>query len=156
MDNPPDKIGNIARIQRFSTHDGPGIRTTVFIKGCSLSCSWCHNPETINQYKALMWFEERCRLCGMCVSVYAEKSHYIDQNGHHDYYRERCAVCGQCVGACPHRALELNSRTMRVEEIIEIAAKDIPYYQNSSGGVTISGGEPLLQSSFIKKLLNEL
>ena len=100
------------------THDGPGIRTTVFTKGCSLACSWCHNPETISQAKALMWFEERCRLCGGCVSVYPENSHHIDQNGHHQYHRERCAVCGQCVAACPHRALELNSRRMRVEESI--------------------------------------
>lgn len=103
-----------------------------------------------------MWFEERCQLCGMCVSVCPENSHQIDQNGHHEYHRERCAVCGQCVGACPHRALELNSREMRVEEIVEIAAKDMPYYQNSAGGVTISGGEPLLQASFVKELLDKL
>jgi pyruvate formate lyase activating enzyme len=153
MDNPPDKTGQISRIQRFSTQDGPGIRTTVFTKGCSLSCSWCHNPETVDPNKSLMWFEERCRLCGTCASVCPENSHHIDQNGHHEYHRERCAVCGRCVGACPHRALELSSRTMRVEDIIKIAAKDLPYYQASSGGVTVSGGEPLLQSAFVKKLL---
>lgn len=156
IDHPPDKSGNISRIQRFSTHDGPGIRTTVFAKGCSLACGWCHNPETISPTKALMWFEERCRLCGMCVSVCPEKSHHIDRHGHHEYHRERCAVCGQCVGACPHRALELNSSSMQVEQIVEIAARDLPYYRNSSGGVTISGGEPLLQPVFARKLLGKL
>jgi len=156
IDNPRDKTGSITRIQRFSTHDGPGIRTTVFTKGCSLSCSWCHNPETISLNKAVMWFEERCRLCGMCVSVCPENSHHIDQNGHHEYHRECCAVCGQCVGACPQRALELNSRRMTVAQIVEIVAKDKPYYQNSSGGVTISGGEPLLQSSFVRDLLGKM
>ena len=156
MDNPPDKIGQISRIQRFSTHDGPGIRTTVFTKGCSLSCAWCHNPETVDPNKAVMWFEERCRLCGTCVSVCPENSHHIDQNGHHEYHRERCAVCGRCVRACFHRALELSSHTIRVEDIIKIAAKDRPYYRNSAGGVTISGGEPLLQSAFVKELLDGL
>ena len=153
MDTPPDKIGKISRIQRFSTHDGPGIRTTVFTKGCTLSCAWCHNPETVDPNKALMWFEERCRLCGTCVSVCPQKSHHIEQNGRHEYHRERCVVCGQCVAECPHRALELSSRRMRVEDIIKIAARDMPYYLNSSGGVTISGGEPLLQSAFVRELL---
>ena len=102
-----------------------------------------------------MWFEERCRLCGHCVSVCPEKSHHIDQDGHR-YQRERCAVCGQCVGVCLHRALELNYRKMHIDEITQIAAKDIPYYRNSSGGVTISGGEPPLQSGFLKNLLAKM
>ena len=156
IDNPHDETGDISRIQRFSTHDGPGIRTTVFTKGGSLSCSWCHNPETISQSETIMWFEERCRLCGLCVSVCPEISHHIDQLGQHQYKRERCSVCGQCVGVCPHRALELSSRKMHVNEIVEIAAKDIPYYRNSSGGVTISGGEPLLQPRFLRNLLAKM
>lgn len=156
IDNPRNNIGNISRIQRFSTHDGPGIRTTVFTNGCSLSCRWCHNPETVSLNETLMWFEERCRLCGVCVSVCPENSHHIDQSGRHEYHRERCAVCGQCAAACPHRALELNSRRMRVEQIVAIVARDIPYYRNSSGGVTISGGEPLLQSPFVWEPLGKL
>ena len=153
MDTPADKIGNISRIQRFSTHDGPGIRTTVFTKGCSLSCDWCHNPETVDPNNAIMWFEERCRLCGTCVSVCPEKSHHIDPNGRHEYHRGRCVVCGQCVAECPHRVLEFSSRAMQVEDILKISARDMPYYRNSSGGVTISGGEPLIQSAFVRELL---
>jgi pyruvate formate lyase activating enzyme len=103
-----------------------------------------------------MWFQERCRHCGVCVSICPESAHHIDQTGHHEYHRERCVVCGQCVGTCPHRALQLNSCTMGIEKIKEIAAKDIPYYQNSGGGVTISGGEPLVQSLFVRELLAEL
>ena len=156
MDIPSDNTGHITRIQRFSTHDGPGIRTTVFTKGCTLSCSWCHNPETVDQNEAVMWFEERCRLCAGCVSVCPENSHFIDQNGRHTYHRERCAVCGRCVRACPHRALDLTSRSKRVDEILDIVVKDMPYYHNSSGGVTISGGEPLLQTAFVRALLERL
>ncbi|MGD9135833.1 MAG: glycyl-radical enzyme activating protein [Desulfobacterales bacterium] len=156
MDIPSDTTGHITRIQRFSTHDGPGIRTTVFTKGCTLSCSWCHNPETVDRKEAVMWFEERCRLCARCASVCPENAHQVDQDGGHTYHRERCAVCGRCVDACPHRALELTSRSKKVDEILDIVVKDMPYYHSSAGGVTISGGEPLLQIPFVRAILERL
>jgi pyruvate formate lyase activating enzyme len=147
-----DLTGFVFNIQRFSTHDGPGIRTTVFLKGCPLHCFWCHNPEGLNPRQEVQFFADRCILCGECVILCEQGAHQI-QEGVHDYDRSQCIQCGKCIEACCAGAVELSGKFMTAEEVLEEVLRDEAFYETSHGGITISGGEPLLQIDFTTRLL---
>ncbi len=142
--------GTIFNIQRFSIHDGPGIRTTIFLKGCPLGCAWCHNPESQHALPQIMVRAERCQGCGACVSACANGSAVITQGKRQP---ATCRACGNCVDVCAHDALELVGRTMTVTEVMQEIMKDELFYDQSGGGVSFSGGEPLLQAEFLENLL---
>lgn len=145
----------ILHLQRLSTEDGPGIRTTVFFKGCPLKCEWCHNPESILLKPQIHWLETRCIGCGLCVEACttgALKKH----DGTLQRNRELCSSCGSCAVACPSGAQELLGREVTLNELLAELLKDRIYYEKSGGGVTLSGGEPLLQPLFSASLLKAL
>jgi pyruvate formate lyase activating enzyme len=144
--------GVITHIQRFSIHDGPGIRTTVFLKGCNLRCFWCHNPETLNPKPELQLFLERCIGCGACVERCPQGAH-VREDGQRRFYRERCRGCGACAETCYAQALVLVGQTKTAEEVMAEVLRDRPFYTTSQGGVTLSGGEPLLQLDFARAIL---
>lgn len=135
---------NILKIQRCCIHDGPGIRTTVFMKGCPLKCQWCHNPESIPSSKVLMYNKELCVSCRKCMFTCSQQVHQFKNHNHHIAYQQ-CEAMGRCVKACPSEALSLHGEMMSQSDVMNIIRKDVDYYNNSSGGVTLSGGEPLLQ-----------
>lgn len=139
--------GIVTNIQRFSVHDGPGIRTTVFLKGCNLRCFWCHNPEDINRNPEIQFFAERCIQCGSCVEVCVHGAHLLSE-GDHLFRRELCVACGACAEACFARGLILVGTTMTAEQAVAEILQDRAFYASSGGGVTLSGGEPLLQLDF--------
>jgi len=144
--------GIIFDIKRFSIHDGPGIRTTVFLKGCPLSCSWCHNPEGQVSGQELMLRYDRCIACGACVAICAEDAVAWDSDTLVTN-RERCQGCGACVELCYAGARELVGRPVTVSDVIADVMRDVPFYDESGGGVTFSGGEPLSQPAFLRDLL---
>jgi pyruvate formate lyase activating enzyme len=144
--------GWVFNIQRFSIHDGPGIRTTVFLKGCSLNCFWCHNPEGIKGKKELRYYDNLCIGCGDCAAVCPEGAQVMEQGGH-VFYRDKCTLCGKCVEVCPSGALEWSARRMAVSEVMKQVMADKPFYRSSAGGMTLSGGEPLVQLDFAYALL---
>lgn len=141
----------VTNIQRFSIEDGPGIRTTVFLAGCNMRCLWCHNPETFVS-KMLAFEENRCTKCGRCEAVCNEDVHIINEYGHRIKW-EQCKKCLKCIAVCEDKALHLNSCEMSVKEVFTQIEKDKRFYKKSSGGVTFSGGEPLLQAEALKDLL---
>lgn len=144
--------GLVFSIQRYSIHDGPGIRTTIFFKGCPLRCKWCSNPESLNPYPEIMVRGTRCDGCGKCVGVCASGAIVLDGcNVLVD--RSRCDLCMKCVDVCLVGAVEVAGRYVSVEETIEECGKDELFYRNSGGGVTLSGGEPLHQPEFALNLL---
>jgi pyruvate formate lyase activating enzyme len=142
--------GLVFNIQRFSLRDGPGIRSTVFLKGCPLECAWCHNPESRDSTPELEHFEERCTQCHACLAACT--------CGLTDPARRpaECRLCGACVEACPADARRLSGRRMTVEEVLDEVERDRVFYDESGGGVTLSGGEPLVQQEFTSALLVEL
>jgi pyruvate formate lyase activating enzyme len=142
----------IADIIRFATHDGPGIRTTVFLKGCPLECAWCHNPETISPAPEIGYVATRCIGCGQCVRVCEQGAHRMD-DGRHLFDRERCVACGACADVCLGEALALYGREMTADELLAIVLEDRTFYEQTGGGMTLSGGEPLLQADFCAELL---
>ncbi len=144
--------GVVFNIQRFSIHDGPGIRSTVFLKGCSMRCFWCHNPEGRHFQPELRYFPGRCIACGACVEACPNHAHEL-REGVHTFFREYCLVSGECVQTCYPGALELNGRQMSVDEVLEEVLRDRPFYESSHGGVTLSGGEPALAGVFAREIL---
>ena len=147
--------GKIFDIKKFAVHDGEGIRTTVFFKGCPLSCIWCHNPESISAKPEVEYIGGKCLDCASCVAVCKNGAHAIE-DGHHSYNRAACVACGECVAPCLGEALSLWGKEMTVDEVFDIAMEDVEFYETSNGGVTLSGGECLLQADFCAELLRKL
>ena len=144
--------GLVFNIQKYSIQDGPGIRTTVFLKGCPLRCWWCHNPESLSPKPEIVILEARCRLCGECLQVCPNDAIFAE-NGGFRYDVEACALCGTCVEACPSGARQMVGTRMTVPEVMAEISKDRIFYDDSRGGVTFSGGEPLMQPRFLRDLL---
>jgi len=144
--------GLIFNIQRFSIHDGPGIRTTVFLKGCSLQCFWCHNPEGMRAKIEVQLHPEKCIACDECIRLCPPHARVIE-NGVRVLHRNLCDACGLCTDACFAGAMELTGHTATVDEVMREIAQDRAFYMTSGGGVTLSGGEPVLQSAFALQVL---
>lgn len=142
--------GLVFDIQRYSIHDGPGIRTIVFLKGCPLSCRWCSNPESQELKPSIMYQKSNCIHCGKCIS--ACKRGAISPNNKGFINRELCTACGECVNVCLASALTLKGKKMTVEQVIKELKKDAINYRRSGGGITLSGGEPLVQSVFAQEI----
>jgi len=144
--------GVIFDIKRFATDDGPGIRTTVFLKGCPLDCLWCHSPESKSDDSELLFVRKKCVGCGSCESVCPEGVHsFLDHE--HLLDRKRCIQCGRCIEACLQEAIEIKGKRVTVQEVVEEVRKDIAFFRNTGGGVTFSGGEPTAQPQFLMSLL---
>lgn len=139
--------GNIFDIQHFSIGDGPGIRTTVFLKGCPLNCVWCHNPESKISRPQVMYNKHHCINCAACTAVCPNGCHRIDATGH-SFDSGNCTGCGRCVAVCRFGSLEIAGRSMSVVQVISEVEEDIVFYESSQGGMTLSGGEPLYQPEF--------
>lgn len=145
-------MGTIFNIQRFSTSDGPGIRTVVFLKGCPLDCAWCHNPESKTVLPGLFFKKESCIGCRACEAVCKNHLHRLTEEDHL-FEREGCARCGVCAQACPTEALTVCGEQKEAEDIIGTVLRDRMFYEESGGGMTLSGGEPLAQFDFSLELL---
>lgn len=145
-------MGTIFDIQRFCTHDGPGIRTVVFLKGCPLDCAWCHNPESKHRRRELFHTPRLCIGCGKCVALCPEGAHRMTEE-RHVFDRAMCRECMTCAEGCYARALEVAGREMTAEDVIAEVEKDRVFYEESGGGMTLSGGEPLYQFEFTRAIL---
>jgi len=147
--------GLVFNLQKYSVQDGPGIRTTVFLKGCPLCCEWCHNPESMSPRREIIVVSQRCNACGECRTAcpFGEE---IAGAGALPPRNEQCTLCAACVDACPTAARQMIGREMTVAEVLEAVLKDRIFYEDSGGGVTISGGEPLSQPHFLKELVEAL
>lgn len=143
----------ITDIKRFAVHDGDGIRTTIFFKGCPLKCVWCHNPESLSHKIELAYWAHKCQNCGSCAELCGAN---VFTDGDHSFLRENCDLCGKCVEECPSDAFKIYGTTISVEELLTLALEDLCYYQASGGGVTLSGGECLMQSEACAELLRLL
>ena len=141
--------GIVSNIQAFNVHDGPGIRTVVFLKGCPLRCLWCCNPESINPAPELGLTRAQCNRCGKCLQICRKHALFFDEQEVLQVYRSKCAACGKCLAACSPGALTIYGREMSAAEVLEEVHRDKLFYDGSGGGVTASGGEPLQQPHFL-------
>ena len=155
---PDGRHGYVFNIQRYSLHDGPGIRTLVFLKGCPLRCPWCSNPESQRLEPELAYNESKCigfQECSLCVKECRTKTIHQKQNGKVFFERETCEECFRCVEVCPSHAVRVFGKLMSVDEVLEVVEADGIFYARSGGGITLSGGEPLVQAAFAGNLLQE-
>ena len=146
----------VTNIQKYSVHDGPGIRNTVFLKGCPLSCLWCHNPETQSYKQQFMYDEEKCNGCGNCISGCPQKA--IKLSGEKVFMdTEKCNFCGSCLDYCINCARAISGKEYSVQELMKELEKDRTFYEQSNGGITLSGGEPMtsLQIEFVERIVDE-
>ena len=146
-----EKEALIFNIQRFCLHDGPGIRTTLFFKGCPLRCAWCQNPESIRREAEMAFFAARCRGCFQCAAACDSSAILRSEETRIDY--GRCTVCGRCADVCPAESLTLVGRTWPMDVLVGEVLSDLDFYRDSGGGITLSGGEPLLQWRFLEAFL---
>lgn len=149
---PNGREGTVLQVQRMSTEDGPGIRTTVFFKGCTLRCAWCHNPESISSKPQVQWVESRCIGCGACVEA-CPKEALTPTPGGIIIDRDQCDSCGECAAECPSTAMELLGVSWGLDHLVNEVEKDRPYFEASGGGITASGGEPTVQAEFVAAFL---
>ena len=147
--------GTYINIKRFEIHDGDGMRTTLFLKGCPLRCKWCHNPEGLSAKPELGFYAHKCTVCGRCAAVCPTGAHRI-ADGVHRFDRTKCIACGKCEEACFADALLLYGKRATAAELLPKLLEDKAFYDSSNGGVTLSGGEPLLQADFCRELLMQL
>jgi glycyl-radical enzyme activating protein len=147
-------MGMVFDIQRGSLHDGPGIRTTVFLKGCPLRCQWCHNPEGISGYAQLFYNDNVCVKCKSCMETCPNGVHHFSEDSHILEF-DKCTLCGRCISKCNHAGLRAVGVEMSVEEVMREVLADVDFYENSGGGITLSGGEPLWQLEFALALLKK-
>ncbi len=147
------KSAPVFDIQTLSVHDGPGIRTTVFLKGCPLRCIWCHNPESWSEQPQLSYDAEKCIGCGNCVAVCPAGCHAVSEDSMHVFDRVSCTVCGLCTRECCGEALKVCGKTMTTRKVLDTVLRDKPFFENSGGGMTIAGGEPLTHFEFTRELL---
>lgn len=143
-------MGIIFNIQKFCIHDGDGIRTCVFLKGCPLRCIWCHNPESLDKAPNLSFNEQKCSSCGMCLEVCGIRT---TENGVMNIDREKCIRCGRCADVCLNDANEIIGKEMTASEVMDEVLKDKMFYATSGGGITVTGGEPSYQADFTTELL---
>jgi len=149
-----NKIGKIFNIQRFSVYDGPGIRTIVFFSGCNLKCLWCHNPESISNKQQIKFNSEQCIMCGKCFNICKNKAHgFTSTDNTRIFDRDKCELCLECTKECYAEALVPVYREINVAELEKSILTDLEYYKQSGGGVTFSGGEPMLQVDFLTEIL---
>lgn len=146
--------GNIFNIQRFSTSDGPGIRTVVFLKGCPLSCIWCHNPESKLTSPDILYDSRKCINCRKCEKICKHNQHIFDF-GKHVFLRDNCKKCMECIIECPVSALEVCGKSVSSDEVVSEILRDTEFYTESGGGITLSGGEPLMQYDFSLEILKK-
>ncbi|HQO72765.1 MAG TPA: glycyl-radical enzyme activating protein [Sedimentibacter sp.] len=146
---------SIFNIQKFSIHDGPGIRTTVFFKGCPLQCIWCHNPESQNLGKEILYDKNKCTLCGSCIKICQNNAIELKDNDL-EINMDKCTFCSDCTVCCINSARQIAGKEYTVDEVMKEVLKDRVFYKNSKGGVTLSGGEPLIYAAFVEELLMEL
>jgi pyruvate formate lyase activating enzyme len=146
--------GLMYALKRFAVHDGPGIRTTLFLKGCPLSCLWCHNPEGKSFTPQIALYKHKCINCLKCASLCKNNGHQF--NDTHTLLRDNCVFCSSCEAACFNNAIEIFGKKITVEDALNLVLEDRLFYESSLGGVTISGGEPLMQKDFVKALLIKL
>ncbi len=149
---PPPRQGLVFDIKRYAINDGPGIRAVVFLKGCNLQCAWCHNPEGISASPEKMYTPAKCIKCGTCVNACPEQAITLQSDGIHTN-ADLCTICCKCAEVCPTKAIEMSGILMSVPEIMEILEKERVFFDQSGGGVTFSGGEPLIHPAFLLELL---
>lgn len=147
--------GIIFDVDHFAVHDGNGIRTCFYFKGCPLGCSWCHSPESQSRKIELLFAANLCSICGMCEKQCPQLAHSINSDVHY-LDRDKCVVCGKCIITCPTKALSLTGRNWTIDEAVNEALQDKIFYKNSDGGVTLTGGEVLQQAEFVIELLKRL
>ena len=150
------ETGIVFNIQKFSIHDGPGVRTTVFLKGCPLRCRWCANPESQSARIQVLYDEKKCVHCGKCVKICPKQAISMDDAGHIHINRQSCTACLQCCKTCPRQALTQTGEEKTVDEVFRVCMQDLPFYEESGGGVTISGGEGMVQPNFVEALILRL